>query len=481
MRAGRWVLGAVLLLPVALHAQDVDRNRRPAPGPVPALVAPKVVERRLSNGLRVWIVERHGLPLFNAMLVLRAGAAEDGARPGLAQMTASLLDDGAGGRSALGFAAAAEGIGAQLSASAGDEATQISLLALTRHADSALALFADMVARPAFAGEEIGRERKARLQALKQQKDQPALVASRVFNRMLFGDAHPYGRPAAGTVASVTAIARRDLTAFYRRYYTPDNATLVVVGDVSPDRITARLERVFAGWSARAGRSRAQPPAPPPAPPAPHATAIYLVDKPGAAQSEIRVGGAGIARRSPDFYALNVLNAALGGQFTSRVNLNLREAKGYTYGAYTAATYPLGPGTFLAGGGVFTAKTDSALVEFVKELRDIRSTRPLTPAELDFARSSLVQAYPRRLETAGGVAKQLAELAFFGLPPAELTGYVAKVGAVAGGDVQRLAARTIHPDSLTIVVVGDAARIRPGLEALGLGPVHLVDAEGRSR
>lgn len=464
-------------LAVPLSAQQLDRAQRPPVAGASAVAAPTIVKRTLSNGLQVWTVTRRDLPIVNALLVVRAGSAMDGARPGIAQVTAALLDEGSAGRSAVEFANAVEFLGANLNAGAADEQTQVSLLTLRTQADSAFALMGDMVTRPTFAEEELARERRSRVQAIRQQKDRPTIVASETFDRLVYGDNHPYGHPSNGTADVIEHLTHDDVAAFYDTYYRPNNAVLIVVGDVTPAESQALATRAFARWTAKPIPAGAEAI---PARPAAHATAVYLVDKPGAAQSEIRIGHALAARSmSPDYYALRVLNAALGEAFTSRINLNIREARGYTYGARTGMTFNRGAGPFIASSGVFTAKTDSSLLEFMKEIRDIRASRPITQAETDFARGSLVRAYPRRLETNAGMAGVLADIAFFKLPDSEITGYLTKIQQVKPADVTRVARQYLAPDSSVIVVVGDLAKIQPGIEALHLGPVTVLDATGR--
>jgi predicted Zn-dependent peptidase len=332
------------------------------------------------------------------------------------------------------------------------------------------------VTQPAFREEEIERERKARLQSLKQLKDQPVVVATDVFQRVVFGMDHPYGRPAVGTVASVEGIVRDDLLKMYDQVYRPNNAVLIAVGDLTEQDLMAQLERVFGGW-----KPKPVPPAATTAPARPSSKplTIYLVDKPGAAQSEIRVGHAGASRTNPDYYALQVLNTMLGGQFTSRVNLNLRERHGFTYGARTAWAFRRGDGPFYAAAGVFTAKTDSSVTEFMNELKDLRGPRPATAKETDAAKNQLIRGYPRRLETNDGVASVLADLAFYGLDESEISEYNRRVGQVSPDDVTRVATKYIDPANLTVVVVGDVAKIRSGIEALALGPVKILDSDAK--
>jgi predicted Zn-dependent peptidase len=470
-------LSAILAsVPTMSTADKLDRSKRPPVGPAPVLVAPQVVKRQLANGLVVWIVRRPQLPLATFVLQIRGGSSLD-PKPGVAAMTAALLDDGTKRMNAREFVNAVEYLGASLGASAGEEQSVVSLSTLSTHLDDALTLMGEMVTAPAFRDEEIDRERKARLQALKQQKDQPVAVATDVFQRVVYGMDHPYGRPVAGTLAGVESVTRDDLVHFYDQIYHPNNAVLIAVGDVSEQELMPVLERVFGSWKTQ--------PVPPvaamaPARPSGKPLAIYLIDKPGAAQSEIRIGHAGTSRTTtPDYYALQVLNLLLGGQFTSRVNLNLRERHGFTYGARTLWSFRRGDGPFYASAGVFTAKTDSSVTEFLNELKDLRGPRPATAAETEAARNALMRSYPRRLETNDGVASVLADLAFYGLDESEITEYNRRVGQVTPEDVTRVAAKYIDPQNLAVVVVGDVAKIKSGLTALAVGPVKLLDADAK--
>jgi zinc protease len=459
----------------AAHAQGFDRAKVPAPAATPKMPSPEVHRRTLPNGLELWTVERRDLPIVNAVLTVRAGAANDGEEAGLAAVTAGLLSQGSTTRSAPDFARAVEQLGIQLNAGASIERTTVTLQTLTTTADSAFALLGELVARPAFDSAEVERDRQLRLTALRARRDQPTIVATRVFNAEVYGEDAPYGHPADGTPASLAAMTREEIAGFYQRYYRPANAVLVVVGDVTPDRAAALATASLGGWEGKAAVTDIAPPAPSPRP-----ATVYLVDKPNAAQSEIRIGGPGTARTSPDFYALTVLNTILGGQFSSRINLNIREKKGYTYGARSSFTFLRGPGPFMASGGVVTAKTDSSLVEFMRELVDIRGSRPATKAEVDFATGSIVRAYPRRLETNAGVAGELADLAHFRLPPSELVDYQQRIAAVTPAEVDRVAKKYLQPEHFVTVVVGDLATIRPSVEALKYGTVRVVDAEGNA-
>ena len=471
----RLALAALALggLAAPLHAQDFDRSKVPAAGPAPALQRPDVTRRTLGNGLELWIVSRHELPVVNASLIIRAGAANDGTRFGIATVTAGLLDEGSTTRSGPAFARAVDQLGIQLFAGAGIDRTTITLQTLSSTADSAFALLGELVARPAFSAQEVERDRRLRLTALRARQDQPTVVATRVFQAEVYGEDASYGHPEDGTVATVGALTREEIAAFYRTWYRPGNAVLVIVGDVTTEHAMALATSALGTWEAGP-----VPADPAPAAPAPRPATVYLVDKPKAAQSEVRIGSAGAARTSPDYYALTVLNTILGGQFSSRINLNIREDKGYTYGARSAFSFLRGPGPFMASGGVMTARTDSSVREFMRELVDIGGSRPVTAEELRFASGMLVRSYPRRLETNAGVASELADLAFFGFPPAELVEWQQKIAAVSLADVHRAATQYLRPEHFVTVVVGDLAAIESGLAALGYGPVVVVDAEG---
>ena len=345
-------------------------------------------------------------------------------------------------------------------------------------ADSAFAILGELVSKPAFSVDEIERDRKSRLTALAARKDQPTVVATQVFEAAVYGADHAYGHPVDGTLESIGALTRDDITAFYQRYYRANNALLIVVGDVSPTQAAELAGPAFARWQRGEAIAAAPATSVPIAPPV-KARTVLLVDKPGAAQSEIRIGHAGAARSTdPDYYALQVMNAVLGGQFYSRINLNIREKQGYTYGARSVWSFRRGPGPFTASAGVVTAKTDSALVQFFHELEDIGRARPATDQEVEFAKGAIVRAYPRRIETNQNVATELADLAFFGLPASELSDYQKKIDAVTTADVNRVAAAYLHPEHFITVVVGDLAKIRPGIEALNLGEVTVVGPEG---
>jgi predicted Zn-dependent peptidase len=385
-------------------------------------------------------------------------------------MTAALLDEGTTTRSSLQIADQVSYLGVQLGAGAGWDASRMGLHTPVAQLDSALALMADVVVRPSFPVREFERLRRERLTGLLQLRDEAPEVADRAFARQLFGAEHPYGRPEGGTEASTRALTRADVQRFYATHWRPNNATLVVVGDVQADDVARRVERAFAGWQPAAVPAPAAPAAP-----AARAAAVYLVDKPDAPQTSVRIGLPGAARGTPDFFALRVLNTVLGGSFTSRLNQNLREAKGYTYGARSAFDLRRAVGPFVAEAEVTREKTDSALVEFMKELRAAADTVPA--AELEKAKRYLVLQLPARFETTGSIAGQLVPLVTYGMPLDFYNGFAARVAAVTQADVQRVARRYLDPARLTIVVVGDRRAIEAGVRRLNLGPVTVAGVD----
>ena len=435
-------LGALLALPAAAAAQFP--TTAPALGPAPAVVPPVPVQRQLANGMKVLYVRQPELPVVSAALVVRgAGNTEDpAALPGLASFTASMLDEGAAGKSALQIADALDLLGASLQPSAGWDAATVNLYVLKKNFPAALGLMSDVVLRPDFNAPDLQRVRDERITALTRAKDEPGAIAANAFQALVYGAAHPYGRFA--TVQATRTLDRDRVTAFHHAAYRPENATLILVGDVDPS-MQPMVERAFGGWRDMAGASAVEGSLD-----APQigTTTIYLVDKPGAAQSEIRIGHPGVARNTPDFFALQVLNTLLGGSFTSRLNMNLRETHAWTYGARSGFSMRQGAGPFTAQAGVVTAATDSSLTEFFKELNRIR-TEPIPGEELEKAKRYVALGFPQSLETTQDVAGSLSNLVTYGIEPSFLPWYVV-IGMVAVGMLLGAVAVGIHvvPDEV---------------------------------
>ena len=432
--------------------------------PAPLLMPP-VVERRLPNGLRVLVVEHHELPLVTAMLAVRTGAeADPDGEAGLATMVADLLDEGTQSRNALQIAEQAALIGGSIFTSAGWDASTITLRGNTATLDSSLALMADVVLRPSFPAAELERLRADRLTGLVQLRDRGPAIADRVFNDVVFGAKHPYGRPTGGTEASTDAISRASVQRFYDTYYRPNNAVLVVVGDVSPDDLVSRVQALFGSWQ------RAQVPATEfDAPSAARAGRIYIVDKPGAPQSSVRIGTVGVERSSADYFPLVVMNTVLGGSFTSRLNQNLRETHGYTYGARSSFGMRREAGPFTASAEVTGTLTDSSLIEFFNELRAIGDTVPR--AELEKTKRYLQLQLPGNFETTGGIAGELLTVALYDLPLDYFDSYTDRISAVTQADVQRVARKYVQPGAMQVVIVGDRESIEPAIRATGIADV----------
>lgn len=456
-------------IPAPAPQTGVNLTSPPPLGPPPTLTVPPVTTRQLANGLRLVVIEQHELPLAEFVLQLRTGGESDPpAHAGTASLTAQMLLEGTTTRPALALADQQSYLGVGLGANSGWEQSTVQLHTPTAQLDSALALFADVALHPAFETADLERVRKQRLTALQQQRDRGPAIADRAYAAALFGDRHPYGRPLSGTEASVAAISRDDLLHFYRSYYRPNNATLLVVGDVTPDDVERRATALFGGWS------RADMPAPPvESARAAERTTIVLVDKPGAAQSSFRLGGIGAPRSSSDFFPLQVMNTILGGSFSSRLNLNLRELHGYTYGANSGFGFRRSAGPFTAQAEVVTAKTDSALIQFLHELRSIRDT--VASDELARAKRYLQLALPQGFETTRGIAAQFLPLLAYDIPLDFFNSAVQRIGAVTQEDVRRVARKYLNPDALTVVIVGDRKVIEPGLRALNPGEIVARD------
>lgn len=457
------------IAPLAPLAAQVDRSTPPKLGPAPELKLPPVVTRTLPNGLRLMVVERHKLPIADFVLVVPTGATANPAnQAGVAGLAADMLTEGTTTRTALQIADQIGFLGIALGAESGWDATTVSLTTPTAQLDSALALFADVSLHPTFPATEWKRIKEERLTSLLQIKDRGPSIANRVFPAVLYGQNNPYGRPASGTEASVGAMTDADVRAFYTAHFLPNQATLIAVGDVTAADLERRIGALFGGW-AKGNETMATVPTPQVAAP----TTIYLVDKPGAAQSSFRIGSVGVARSTPDYFPLQVMNTALGGSFTSRLNQELREVKGYTYGAFSGFEMRRAAGPFTAQAEVVSAKSDSALIDFMSELRQIRDTIPTT--ELTKTKRYIELELPSAFETTGDIANRLTAVALYGLPLDYFNHYVANIESVTQGDVQRVAQKYIDPSHMAIVIVGDRKSIEAPIKATNVAPITHLD------
>ena len=446
-----------------------DRTKLPELGPELPFTFPAIRRATLGNGVRVWTVEHRQVPLISVLALLPVGASSDPAdRPGLAAITGDMLDEGCGDRSALDVHEALGRIGAQLDIDVGYDATVIGLTTLERYLDRGLELMRDMLLRPRFEQREFDRVRELRLNRLLQLKDMPPALADRAFAHLLYRN-HPYGHLPIGSEGALRSLMTRDITSFHRRAFIPSRTTVIAVGDAAHGAMQEAIRRAFDAWRA----DETEPVADPEtfAPAAPPATRLALVHRPGAAQSELRIGHVALPRRTADYHAALVANMVLGGQFVSRVNMNLREEKGYTYGARTAFEFRRAPGPFVMQASVQSESTADALKESLAEIRAIRGQRPVTRQELDLGRASLTRGYPRNFETADQIARAAAQLALYELPDDYFTTFVPRVMALTEEAVTAVAAKHLDPDRLLSVIVGDRDKLSPSLRALDLGDV----------
>src|SRR6185312_6752731 len=466
------VLGVIGALAVQPHAQAPDRSKAPQSGPPPTLKLPAIQKRMLSNGLGVWIVERHGVPVVQVNLVVLSGTGDDPPNKfGIASLTASMLTEGAGSRSALEVADAVDFLGADLGTNAGSDGSAVRLSVPVARLAQALPIMADVALRPTFPADELQRQRAERLTQIIEARDDPPSIDQLAFARVLYGTTHRYGTAQAGTAQTIQSFTVDDLRTFYRSAYVPSNAALIVVGDVTPNRVMPLLETSFGKWQGGTAPQHATLTAPP----LPSARQIYLVDKPGAPQSQVRIGWVGVPRSTPDYFPLTVMNTILGGSFSSRLNLNLREKHGYTYGASSAFDMRLGAGPCVAAAGIQTDKTADALKEFFNELNGILQAVPAD--ELTRAKHYVSLRYPTQFETTGDIAGRLEQALVYHLPDDYFSTYVQKIEAVTGADVQRVAQKYIVPGQFAVVITGDRAAIEPGIKALNLGPIKVMTVD----
>ena len=473
MRRNGVVALALSAVSTIAGAQTLDRSKPPVLGPPPKVALPPIVTRELPNGLKLMVVEQHELPLADFVLVIRGGGTLDPAtKGGVANLTSSMLTEGTTSSNSLQIADQIAYLGIGLSAGSNWDASTVSLHTPISQLDSALALFSDVVLHPSFPSEDFERARKNRLTNLVQLKDRPTAIADQAYASILYGSEHPYGHNLIGTEASVKGMTTADLQSFYKSNFIPNSSTLIIVGDVNASQIENKIKALFGGWQRGAqtqftfGNT-----------PKANATTVYLIDKPGAAQSSFRIGSIGVPRSTKDYFALNVMNTILGGSFTSRLKQNLRETHGYTYGARSRFDMRQSAGPFTASAEIVAAKTDSSLVEFMKELNAIRDTVPTV--ELSKAKRYLQLGMPGDFETTQQIANQLVPVVLYGLPLNYYNDYVANIEAVTQADVQRVAKQYIDPASLAIVIVGDRKNIEAGLKAINAGPISIRDFFGQ--
>jgi zinc protease len=442
---------------------SVNRSRLPEPGPSRPFAFPTIEKSTLADGLRVWTVAHPSVPVVTFALLVRRGAADDPVgKEGLAAITIDMLDEGSGGRSAIEMHEALAAIGAHLDSDIGPDAALLGVTVLSRFAGEALTLLGDFTARPSLAEADFARVRQLRLHRLRQLRDMPGALADRAFVRLLYGS-HPYGHTPLGTEATLLSMSVDDVRAFHAQAVRPAEATLVAVGDCDHGAIVQLASDAFAGWDGAASGPL------PAATPTPRAARLAIVPRPRAPQSELRIGHVAVGRSTPDYHALVAANMVLGGQFVSRINLNLREDKGVTYGARTAFDFRRLPGPFALQVSVQTAATARAIQESIGEIAAIRGLRAVTRDELALGVATLTRGYARGFETAEQVARAITQIALYDLPDNYFAEFVPSIERLTPDDVTRAAARHLDPLALTTLIVGDFDTVRDDLAAINLG------------
>jgi zinc protease len=474
------LMAAVIVAPLSAQTQTgkrstLDRTKQPEIATAPALRVPTWTKTALPNGAQLIVSQKPGLPLVSVTMSFVGGRHQfdDAAKVGTAALTAQMLTEGTTTRSGDQFADAQQMLGTSIQASISGESGQVRFTALASKLEPALELMADMLLNPAFPADALERRRGVMLVNITQAKDQPNAIAANVFSRVLYGDAHPYGRVA--TEGTVKAVTRDDIVAFHRAYYQPGRAVITVVGDVDPARVRAAFEKAFANWQPGGER----PSFAYPQPPALRPRTIYLVDKPKAAQSVFGLGVPGPSRDTPDFYAIEVMNKILGDLFQSRLNHLIREVRGFSYGVGSGFNYGRGPGAFQAGGSIVTAKSDSALMDFMNELRGVQGGKPFTEDEIKQGKESLIQGVPQEFASVNATSGAISSIYVQGLPETYYQEYASKVNAVTSDDLMRVAKKYIDLDNINIVIVGDRATIEEPLRKTGIAPIVLLDIEGK--
>lgn len=455
------------------EAQQMWRKDAPQAGPAPQFHLPVPKDLILANGMRVYLVEDHSLPVMNATLFDLAGA--DGnptSKPGLAGFTARMLTEGTSKRSAMQIADDADQIGAKLQCEADEDSAKAMIASLSTHQEEALKLLQDVIQHPVFQPQEVERIRKERLAAIIQEADDPFASIFRVGPKILYGN-HPYGYPATGTKAAVQEISRGDLAGFWEAHYAPQNAALVLTGDISEAEAREMAEKYFGAWKGKPSAAAPEVPATPDLP----TRRIVIVDKPGAPQTVLGAFGIGLPRNTSDYAAVKVMNGILGGLFSSRINMNLREKNGFTYGAFSTFSYHRGTGPFLSGSMVRTDVTEPATRELFTELQRIR-TDPPTAAELKVSQEYALRSLPGHFETVDDTSRQIGDLFVYKLPVDYYRALPQQYEAVTLKDAQKAAVDHINPEHLLIVAVGDRAKIEPGLQKLNLGPIERRNESG---
>jgi predicted Zn-dependent peptidase len=472
------ILTAAILVWLPLSAQQsLDRTKIPPPAKTPMLRVPAWTKSKLANGADLIVSEKHDLPLVSFQITFIGGSNQFDAqdRTGLGSLVASMMSEGTKTKDGDALSNALQLLGTTVNTAIGGETGNMGFLSTTGKFAPTLDILADILVNSTFPADALERQREQRLVALTQAKDRTTAIAGIVFPKVLYGEGHPYGR--STTERSMKAITRDELIAFHKTYFQPGRAIVTVVGDVTASGVKPVIERALAAWTSGGDKqSFSYPRVPDRAP-----TTIFLVDKPGAAQSTFAIGIPGPPRSTTDYFGLLVMNRILGGQFQSRLNANIREEKGYSYGVNSSFAFGKGPGPFRAGGDIVTAKSDAALVEFMKELRGIGGSRPITEDELATAKDGLIQRLPDQFASVAAINGAITTLFVQGLPEDFYQQFAKNVSAVTKEEVVRLAKQYIDLDHLAIVIVGDRSTIEAALKATNIAPIVMLDIEGNPK
>jgi len=452
---------------------SIDRATPPSPTEPRPYHFPHITRTTLPNGLRILVAENHNAPLVSLRALVRSGADHDTAQTaGLASIVADMLDEGAGSRDAIQLAEEVGLLGAALGTGADWDATYVSLDVLSRNAEPSTQIFGDVTARPTLPEDGLERVRAERLNEILQQRNEPASIAGKRFASLLYGNG-AYGNSVVGNADSVSRLTIDDVRRFYQQHYIPNHSSVVVSGDVDAQTAIGLVTRALGEWQ----------PGPEPARPVLNtrpidASRIYVIDRPQAVQSEIRVGHLGVPRSCEDYFPLSVMNAIFGGVFNSRINLNLRERHGYTYGARSQFAFRRQAGPFVVAAPVRNEVTRESVSEMLSELRRIR-TGDIEDRELDDTKSYLMGVFPATVQTASDIASRLVDMELYGLPEDYFDRYRENIAAVTKEEITRVANKYLDPDRVLIVIVGSAKAIREPLGGLGL-PVHEMDIDGNA-
>lgn len=448
-----------------------DRTIAPLPTEPRPYHFPEITRTTLPNGLRVLVAENRNAPLVSLRALVRSGADHDTARTaGLASITAEMLDEGAGDRDAIRIAEDVGTLGGSLGTGSDWDASYISLDVLSRNVAPSVSIFGDVTARPTLPPEDLERVRTERLNDLLQQRNEAGAIAGKRFAGLLYGTG-AYGNSVSGNPDSVGRITIDDVRRFNQEHFLPNNSSVVVSGDIDGPGAIELITRTLGDWT-----RGVEPPRPVVTPHAIHDSRIYIVDRPQAVQSEIRIGHIGVPRSCDDYFALSVMNAIFGGVFNSRINLNLREKHGYTYGARSQFAFRRQAGPFVVAAPVRNEVTRESIVEVVNELRRIR-TGDLDDHELDDTKNYLMGVFPATVQTASDIASRLVDMELYGLPEDYFDRYRENIAAVSKDEITRVAHKYLDPDRILIVVVGSAKEIREPLGTLGM-PIHDMDIDG---